>query len=926
MKNKIIALVVFVLISGFLFAKHVPIDQARSAAKNFYFASSPVTTLKYSDINISNEFSISYQGEIVFHVFNISDNNGYLILSADDQASPVLSYSFTGSFDNNEQKLPPAYLWWLSSYKKQIKYIVENNIKNNEATVVWDSYTKNFKGTKEVTAVLPLLDPIAWNQSQYYNDLCPADTASGYGYGGHCPSGCVSIAMAQTMKFWAYPPTGLGQNTYNHATYGNQTANFGATTYNWANMPASVSAVNNDVATIIYHSGVSVNMDYGPDGSGSSTSHARDALVNNFRYSTDALHANKSSYTDPQWIALLKGDLDIGRPVIYHGTDATQGGHAFICDGYDATNKFHFNWGWGGSGNSYNFLNSLVPGPGTGTYNFIQSQGAVFHIHPASDYYPVADFTSDTTLIVVGDTVIFTDLSTTPTGTAITSRHWYFPFGTPGTSTALSPVVSYNAIGTYNVSLAVYNAQGSDSITKTEYIRVITPSVVRTDPNFVADRCNILVGDSINFTDQTQGDPLFWHWKFYGGTPSSSTAQNPTFIKYTTAGNYKVTLITTNTLGSDSMVKDHYIHVQLNAGTAIPIADFNARSRLITTGQSVSFTDSSLNFPIQWQWTFTGGTPGTSALQNPTDIVYDTTGFYPVRLCATNPNGTSCLTKTEYILVTSAPILSYCDTIGNILATEGIYEKKVTPWGYLAGANSKKITYYADKYTNYTFGQVSALKFPVARSNAFSPHSTTKIEFCVWNEALDGSVGTQIGTVKEYIDSLPFNYYKVVYFDTPVPVDGAFFIGFKVCSYTAQQDTFSLYIAHDRGASGLNTLWVKTTTAGWQTCKQFLNISTSLMMEPIMCLVDVPKTESDNTVLVFPNPAADFVIIDFGDDDAMNIQVNIFDLMGKHVRIDKPEVMGNQVKIETMNLSTGMYFLNIKMGNKIVSKKISVIR
>lgn len=551
-------------------------------------------------------------------------------------------------------------------------------------------------------------------------------------------------------------------------------------------------------------------------------------------------------------------------------------------------------------------------------------QITIFGIPPDPKAGPTADFTGDT-LIVVGDSVVFTDLSTTPVGTTITDRHWYFTGGTPDTSSALSPMVFYNAVGSYKVTLAVFNEQGSDSIIKTDYVTVISPSTALPDPDFVADRYNILVGDSINFTDQTQGDPLSWQWKFEGGTPYVSSAQNPVFIKYTLAGDYKVTLIATNTLGTDSMVKDEYIHVRIDAGTAIPVSDFGARPRLITAGESVSFTDSSLNFPTQWDWTFTGGTPGTSTLQNPTNIVYSTQGFYDVTLCATNSNGTTCLTKTEFIYVTQVPILSYCDTISNVLPSESIYAKKLTTgWGYIAGTNHKKISAYADKYTNYTFGQVNSLLFPVARSKAYSTSANTQIEFCVWDEAADGSVGTQIGSVKEYMSQLPANYYKIVNFTTPVQVDGTFFIGFKVTYITNQQDTFVLNIANRN--TGINTLWVKVPSLGWQTCTQYFNISTSLVMEPRMCLVDVPAIESDNNITVFPNPASDFVIIDFGDEDALNVQVNVFDLMGKQVWLEKPQAIGDQIKIETTGFSNGMYFLNIKIANRIISKKISVIR
>ena len=85
-----------------------------------------------------------------------------------------------------------------------------------------------------------------------------------------------------------------------------------------------------------------------------------------------------------------------------------------------------------------------------------------------------------------------------------------------------------------------------------------------------------------------------------------------------------------------------------------PIANFSGSQTSVTTGSSVNFTDLSTANPTSWSWSFQGGTPATSTLQNPTNIQYNTAGIYNVTLIATNANGNDTETKTGYIIVTDA--------------------------------------------------------------------------------------------------------------------------------------------------------------------------------------------------------------------------------------------------------------------------------
>ena len=182
----------------------------------------------------------------------------------------------------------------------------------------------------------------------------------------------------------------MGSHSYNHPTYGTQSADFSSTTYDWSAMPNSVSSSSSSaakaaIAELSYHCGVSVDMDYSPSGSGASTADARDALVNYFRYKSTALYRSRSYYTTSAWTTLLTGELDNGRPVMYRGSlQNGSGGHAFIVDGYTGTDYFHMNFGWGGYLNGYFYLNDITPG--TNNFNYLQAM--ITGIEPLANTAP----------------------------------------------------------------------------------------------------------------------------------------------------------------------------------------------------------------------------------------------------------------------------------------------------------------------------------------------------------------------------------------------------------------------------------------------------------------------------------------------------------------------------------------------------------
>ena len=189
--------------------------------------------------------------------------------------------------------------------------------------------------------------------------------------------------MAQVMKYWSNPINGTGSHDYNHYIYGNLSADFGATTYDWANMPHSISSSNTPIATLMYHCGVAVDMNYGTSSSGATLDGydgACNAFKNYFKYDTSAYYAEKYQYEDSIWRNMILDELGNGRPIIYGGWGDFSG-HAWNLDGYEVVGDlyhYHMNWGWGGSYNGYYYLDDLTPG----SHNYHSGQEAIFNLYP----------------------------------------------------------------------------------------------------------------------------------------------------------------------------------------------------------------------------------------------------------------------------------------------------------------------------------------------------------------------------------------------------------------------------------------------------------------------------------------------------------------------------------------------------------------
>lgn len=356
--RKLITLSIAVLLTFYVSAATVTIEKARLVADNYFRHYSGRT-----ELTLKESSSVDYQGTMTCYIFNY-ESGGFVVVSADDVAVPILAQSDKGSFE----LIPPVH-FWLDAMNEEIHALISRNYDNNTYTSDWQRLTNN-QFDRSVQDVGPLLST-TWDQGQWYNYYCPP--ASG-GQGGKAWAGCVATAMGQIMKYYNYPAKGFSSVSYYENDNGILTANFGNTTYAWSSMGNTAASGNYQaIATLLYHLGVSVYMDYGGSGSGAYSEDVIPSLSTYFNYDPSTMKFNdKANYSAAQWVALLKADLDLNHPVYYAGSTATNEGHAWVCDGYRSSDdKFHMNWGWSGTSNGYFAVTTNISAGGwTFTKNF----------------------------------------------------------------------------------------------------------------------------------------------------------------------------------------------------------------------------------------------------------------------------------------------------------------------------------------------------------------------------------------------------------------------------------------------------------------------------------------------------------------------------------------------------------------------------
>lgn len=338
-----------------------------------------------------------------YYAFTKNSDGGFIILPADDRFRPLLAYTDSGKFDY--EKLPDDLKWFLQGYANEIKNALTKGFTDRRVTTDTKSDSR--------AAIEPLVKT-KWDQGvatvsgDAYNKLCPRIGNK------KCYTGCVPTAMAQIMNYHSFPKThGTGSWEYKWTYDQNGTEqtrnlsyNFEETDFDWGNMlddytGDSTDAQKEAVARLMYACGVSLEASYGVNETGAFSFIIPDVLRTYFGYDSMVRYLQRDFFSNEEWEDIIYKEISEGRPVQYGGYTKGEGGHSFVCDGYDGNGLYHINWGWGGLSDGYFSLSALNPDDqGTGSYEggYNYNQNAIVGIQP-----PTGDNQEFSLLYVIGD-------------------------------------------------------------------------------------------------------------------------------------------------------------------------------------------------------------------------------------------------------------------------------------------------------------------------------------------------------------------------------------------------------------------------------------------------------------------------------------------------------------------------------------------
>ena len=364
----------FILVLAVLTLNAAPVDVTKAKQAGTHFLQSHGLIKDGDSISLYTSYPDNPSAPRAFYVFNYN-NTGFVLVSADDRCTPILGHSSNGIFVTDS--LPANMASWLDDYTSSILSGIEANAPSNPETAKQWNLLLLSPGTPASPKSDDYLLTSTWEQGSGYNNYCPVMSN-----GSRAVVGCIATAMAQIMRYHGYPSRGFGKKSYLHTAYGTLAVNFDTSEYDYTLMPdkirrSSTAAERDMVSRFCYHCGIVVDMIYEhpghTTGSGSFTRLVPEGLLY-FGYTETSYLTYNSTNDIVVWKQAIRNEIRNLRPILYSGV-GDAGGHAFVLDGFNNEDRFHFNWGWGGYADGFYSLNTMQ--------GFTSNQEMVINIKPS---------------------------------------------------------------------------------------------------------------------------------------------------------------------------------------------------------------------------------------------------------------------------------------------------------------------------------------------------------------------------------------------------------------------------------------------------------------------------------------------------------------------------------------------------------------
>lgn len=855
------------------YSKVVTLSTAQAVGYNFLVQKGSSTLSSPTDLQL---LYTSGASPALFYVFG--KGKSFVIVSAEDNATPVLGYSLNNAF--KADNMPSNVSGFLDEYSKQITYIRTNNLTaSKELATNWNNLINNIKtsrSTERTTSVSPLLST-TWDQSPYYNADCPYDA----GAGANCVTGCVATATAQVMKYWNWPTTGTGFFSYTSSSYGTLSSSFASHTYDWSAMPASVSSSCPSVALLMSDVGISVAMNYTPTESSAYvissysaiTNCAEYALKTYFNYDASLNGQLRSSYSDATWISMLEADLDASRPVIYFGS-GSGGGHCFVFDGYDnssSTTTFHVNWGWSGYADGYFTIDALDPAPGGtggGSYHFDDDQGAIFGVKPGSGGGGGGGGTTTDTLVLYSPVYVVPDT-----------------INYAGAFTVSDSVANFGSTSfTGDFCAAVFDYTTLSFITIIDSIMGVTvPSGYLVGMNFSTAGLYSMLPDRyrVGIFYRSTGDSWAQAWN-YGTIDTNlqsmvvvnsasmelyTAAMAPSPTTFVQGSPATVTLSIKNT-GTSAFSGNYEVVLLNDSGTIVSTIQ-------VMTGMALAA--GATTSPLTFSTSSVTAAPGTYLLAAAYSNSSSSSSYYYL--------GADYYTNPIYITVAAPP------------PAPDMYERDNT----IDSAYLLPLTFTANVASTSTPGSnfhiVTDQDFYKIRLGAGYSYSITARV----NDVISHDDAVTYTTDALWTYSIDSGAHWSAAFEGPMMPSGS---------------TINI-----PASAGGGTVFFHVTPASPGDLGTYL-----LKISNVTRIANESVPEVDlSAIKIYPNPSSDFVTIDLQQANVLASTVVVTDIEGK--KVYTTNVSGQSIiKIPVHSLASGMYFVEISTESGVISRKITVTK
>ncbi|MBS1625638.1 MAG: C10 family peptidase [Bacteroidetes bacterium] len=927
MKKILLMMSAVALSLAHLSAATVSEQQAATVALHFYQGTVNAAARTTSTALVRSEAD----GTVDYYVISVAPR-GFVIVAGDDVIQPVIGYSAESDWQMGYTHT--GLVNWMDHAAQHIHAGIRSGLPATPQTAQrWARLLHGPVGRGSRSAVAPLCTTL-WDQEPYYNDQCPIYGTTNQ----HAVTGCVATAMAQVMRHWSYPAHGWGSFSYADsiaagysADYGRYTVNFANATYTWSGMPNAINSSNGNVAQLMYHCGVGVAMDYGTDQQGGSGAWviqqeaggptepcAEYALRHYFGYDTMTMHGLLSAdYTSAQWTQLISSDLDAGRPIIYEGDDLSAGGHAWVCDGYDANGLFHMNWGWSGQDNGYFALSSLTPSG----YNFSYDDGALIGIQPPPPFQVLAAASSPT--ICHGDSTMLV-----ASGPAGATYSW-----TPTTGLRCATCAATVAAP---AATTIYTVRGDSAGVQVYYsIEVTVSSSIAAD--FEAEVPHVCsLPAQVQFTNQST-EATTYRWRFGDGT--TATDQDP-LHSYTAYGTYPVQLIATGSCGTDSILRTSYITVTdlMPAATGISICRGTTATLTATAATGAE---------LRWY--------------------ADTAATVPLSTGATYTTPQLLRTDTFYVQALIPGATGYAGPATNTIGAGGNFG---TSNGHSLVFNCRKpqtlvsVEVYAQGAANRTISLMDSYGDELQTTSVYIPagHSTVTLD---WDLPVqDNLLLSSSGSINLYRNQggVSYPYYSQ---DSSLVITGSdagaayyyFFYHWQLQAPSCHSDRIPVTVAVMNGssdfttqASGLTVSFAPVTTAGvlyhWdfgdgttvadqnpvhtyaapgtytvQLVEDNRSCSDTTRMQVTVTATGVTDLSALSTLALYPVPAQDQLMVRMSSAATTSAHISLTDALGATVlEHDMTLTAGINTFAENISgLATGVYHVTIRSGEAHVT-------